>query len=347
MQKTIILKEDRYLDHVTQPGHPECSERLRAIYARLKDEDVKDCFEEVQPEQVSIAEISMNHSSEYIETIKATDGRSFVSLDPDTTTSSGSWKASILAAGAVITGIDMIMDGKADNGFALVRPPGHHAEKSRAMGFCLFNNIAIGAKHLLKNHHLKRILIIDWDIHHGNGTQNSFYSSPEVLYFSTHQYPYFPGTGAFNETGIEDGAGFNVNVPLGGGQGDGDFLKIFSELLLPIAEQYRPEFILVSAGYDIYRHDPLGTMDVTPEGFFSMALFLKQMARKLCNGKILMTLEGGYNIEGIAESVMQTVKALSEEGCVSPAVACSSGKETDTIVDKARQVHSAYWPVLK
>ncbi len=347
MKRTIVLKDDRFLDHVTRPGHPECPERLSAIYERLKEEDIRGCFAEVQPEEASIDEISMNHSPEYIETIKATDGRSFVSLDPDTTTSSGSWKASILAAGAVITGVDMIMDGKADNGFALVRPPGHHAEESKAMGFCLFNNIAIGARYLLKNHHLKRILIIDWDIHHGNGTQNSFYSSPEVLYFSTHQYPYFPGSGAFNENGIEDGAGFNVNVPLGGGQGDGDFLKIFRELLLPIAEQYRPEFILVSAGYDIYQHDPLGTMDVTPEGFLSMALFLKQMAAKLCDCRILMTLEGGYHIRGIAECVKQTVKALAEDGIVEPAVGRSSGMEIDMIVDKAKQVHSVYWPVLK
>jgi acetoin utilization deacetylase AcuC-like enzyme len=311
MTKTIVIKDRRYIDHVTSAGHPESPRRLEAIYKKIEDNDIRDKFEEVEPREATKEEISFNHSIEYIEKIEKTAGKNFVSLDPDTNTSAGSWQAAILAAGAVLTGIDMIIEGKADNGFALVRPPGHHAEASRAMGFCLFNNIAIGAHYLLKKHGLERVLIVDWDIHHGNGTQNSFYDSPEVLYFSTHQFPYYPGTGSSGETGVKEGKGFTVNVPLSGGQGDEDYVKIFNEILLPAAQEYKPQFILVSAGYDIYHLDPLGTMNVTPNGFNLMTGILKSLAEKQCQGKILFSLEGGYHVEGTAESVKYSLLSLA------------------------------------
>jgi acetoin utilization deacetylase AcuC-like enzyme len=311
MTQTIVIKDRRYIDHVTSAGHPESPRRLEAIYKKIEDNDIRDKFEEVEPREATKEEISFNHSIEYIEKIEKTAGKNFVSLDPDTNTSAGSWQAAILAAGAVLTGIDMIIEGKADNGFALVRPPGHHAEASRAMGFCLFNNIAIGAHYLLKKHGLERVLIVDWDIHHGNGTQNSFYDSPEVLYFSTHQFPYYPGTGSSGETGVKEGKGFTVNVPLSGGQGDEDYVKIFNEILLPAAQEYKPQFILVSAGYDIYHLDPLGTMNVTPNGFNLMTGILKSLAEKQCQGKILFSLEGGYHVEGTAESVKHSLLSLA------------------------------------
>ncbi len=311
MSKTIILKDDRCIDHLTTPGHPESPQRLKSIYGMLKGDDIKDCFEEIEPRSATKDEIGWNHASEYIEMIEKTRGKSFTSLDGDTNTSAGSWEAAGLAVGTVLDGIDVIMEGKADNGFALVRPPGHHAESSRAMGFCLFNNIAVGAHYLLKKHGLKKVFIIDWDIHHGNGTQNSFYNRSDVFYFSTHQYPYYPGTGAADETGAGEGLGYTLNVPLSGGQGDDEYLKIFEDILGPAISQFGPEFILVSAGYDTYLSDPLGTMKVTENGFYRMTEFLKKAASEECNDRLFLALEGGYHIEGIAESVKQTIFALS------------------------------------
>jgi len=311
MSKTIILKDERCIDHITTPGHPESPQRLKSIYSMLKDDDIKDCFEEVEPRSATKGEIGWNHSSEYIDMIEKTAGRSFTRLDGDTNTSAGSWEASQLAVGAVLDGIDMIMAGKAENGFALVRPPGHHAEFSRAMGFCIFNNIAIGANYLLKKHGLKKVFIVDWDIHHGNGTQNAFYNRSDVFYFSTHQYPYYPGTGAADEKGSGEGLGYTLNVPLSGGQGDDDYLNIFEEILGPEIKKFSPEFILVSAGYDTYFRDPLGTMKVTEKGFYRMTEFLKKAASAECNGRLFLALEGGYHIEGITESVKQTIFSLS------------------------------------
>ncbi len=353
MSKTLVLKDERCLNHITRSGHPESPKRLEAIYEKLKDDDIRGKFSEIKPRVATKEEISLNHSMEYIEKIENTAGKHFINLDPDTNTSEGSWQASILAAGAVMTGIDKILDKSANNGFAIIRPPGHHAEMSRAMGFCLFNNIAIGARYLIENHGLKRILIVDWDIHHGNGTQNSFYNSPEVLYFSTHQFPYFPGTGRFEETGEKDGKGYTVNVPLSGGQGDGDFLRILREILQPVAEEYNPQFILVSAGYDTYQHDPLGTMNVTPEGFFLMTKFLKHLAEKQCDGRLLLSLEGGYHVEGIAESVKCTLRGLSdEETDISSDMESReedrvSDSNIESTIEKVRKIHSENWLGLK
>ena len=311
MSKTIILKDEKCIDHLTTPGHPESPQRLRSIYAMLDGDDMKGCFDILRPRKAEKEELAWNHSADYIDAIEKTSGRSQISLDADTNTSSGSWEAALLATGAVLDGIDSIMGKKADNGFAIVRPPGHHAEVSRAMGFCLFNNIAVGAHYLLKKHALKKVFIVDWDIHHGNGTQNSFYQSPEVFYLSTHQYPYYPGTGAVVEKGSGNGRGATLNIPLSGGQGDDDFMKIFNDVVGPAIADFGPEFILVSAGYDIYCRDPLGTMKVTEKGFFRMTEFLKKAAAKACDGRLLLTLEGGYHITGITESVKQTILALS------------------------------------
>ncbi len=185
------------------------------------------------------------------------------------------------------------------------------------MGFCLFNNIAIGAHYLIQKYQLERILIVDWDLHHGNGTQKSFYTSPQVLYVSTHQYPYYPGTGSVEEIGEGKGAGYTVNIPLQGGQGDADYLTIFHEIILPIAEEYQPQFVLISAGFDPYYRDPLGAMQVTPEGFSAMTQLLMECAEKYCRKRLLITLEGGYHLEGITESAKKTLLALIEEPGIS------------------------------
>ncbi|MBN2108402.1 MAG: histone deacetylase [Deltaproteobacteria bacterium] len=353
MGRTVVLKDTCFLGHVTQHGHPESPERLEAIYAMLQNADMAGCVEEISPRRAAKAEIALNHSPAYIDRIAATAGRPPLSLDPDTGTSEGSWNAAAHAVGAVLDGIDRILSGAADNAFALVRPPGHHAEYSQAMGFCLFNNIAIGARYLLEKHNMQRVLIFDWDIHHGNGTQHSFYANPQVLYVSTHQYPYYPGTGAFEETGDNAGRGFTVNVPLSGGQGDSDYACILREILVPLALEYQPEFVLVSAGFDIYQHDPLGTMEVTPQGFYAMTDIIRELADTVCGGRLLLVLEGGYHVLGIAEAVKQTLRALSST-CGSPVKKpVCSGEDarilpaTRASMDKVKKLHSAAWKVFR
>ena len=209
------------------------------------------------------------------------------------------------------------MKKEAGVSFALVRPPGHHAENSHAMGFCLFNNVAIAAKYLQKEYGLKKILVVDWDLHHGNGTQHSFYDDASVLYFSTHQYPYYPGTGDFTETGTRAGEGFTVNVPIPGGCGDNEYVYAFEKILVPVTEQFAPDFIIVSCGFDAYVHDPLGGMNVTENGFLKMFQMVHELSRKLCSSRLVLALEGGYHLKGLG-SIMTTLVA-----------SCVSEKESD------------------
>jgi acetoin utilization deacetylase AcuC-like enzyme len=351
MSATIVFRDERCIDHVTPAGHPECPQRLISIYGMLDAQASGAGYEFRTPREATPEELALNHALSYIDAIKATAGRQSVRLDPDTSTSAGSWTAARLAAGAVLDGCDMLMSGRAANAMALVRPPGHHAEHDRAMGFCLFNNVAVGARYLLKNHGLERVMIFDWDIHHGNGTQNAFYSMPEVLYVSAHQYPYYPGTGALHETGSGAGTGYTVNIPLAGGQGDADYLLLLEQVLVPLARAYKPQLIIVSAGYDTYVNDPLGTMDVTPIGFGTMTSRLKQLAEELCQGRLLLALEGGYHLDGIAQSIQHTLNALAGHNAqlydgntgVQPASQASVGR----VIAEVRKVHAQTWPVFK
>jgi acetoin utilization deacetylase AcuC-like enzyme len=309
---TGIVKDWRYLEHDMGAFHVESPRRLEIIYKMLEAEITFPLLE-IEPRPATGEEIQMIHSPSYVNLIKDTSGKERVSLDPDTSTSARSYEVSLLAAGGLLKATDLAMEGKIQNGFALVRPPGHHAEASRAMGFCLFNNIAIAAEYLIEKHAIKRILIVDWDLHHGNGTQHSFYDRDDVLYFSTHQFPHYPGTGYWNETGQGKGEGFTVNVPLRAGKGDQDYLFIFKKILSPIAAEYKPEFILVSAGFDIYRGDPLGGMEVTEAGFGALTSELLSFAHDSSQERILFTLEGGYDPQGLREGVKHVLLHLSGE----------------------------------
>ena len=250
------------------------------------------------------------HSADYISRIerKAQAGGGW--LDADTVMSPASFQTALYAAGGVVKASKLVMGREIDNAFALVRPPGHHARQRNAMGFCLFNNIAIAAKHLMKEYQLERIIIVDFDVHHGNGTQETFYSDPGVLYFSTHQFPFYPGTGGIEDTGVGEGKGANVNVPLPAGCGDEEYLTVFQDVLVPLARRYNPQFVLVSAGYDAHWKDPLSMMQVTVTGFARMAGILNELAAELCQGRLVFTLEGGYNTEALAYSVKATLEAL-------------------------------------
>jgi acetoin utilization deacetylase AcuC-like enzyme len=310
MPKTGIVKDERYLGHDTGPSHVENPQRLVHIHQALAD--MGDLFTEIPARLATHAEIATIHDSAYIDRIAATAGKGTHQLDPDTVTSAKTYEAACLAAGGVMAAIDAVMGGL-PNAFALVRPPGHHAERDRAMGFCIFNNVAIGAQHARLAHGLERILIVDWDLHHGNGTQHAFYTDPRVLYFSTHQYPYYPGTGHYTEIGEGAGRGYTVNCPLSPGCGDADYANIFRHILLPIALAYRPQLILVSAGFDIYHADPLGGMGVTEQGFARLTDILMELAQQVCAGRLVITLEGGYNVHGQALAVREVIRQMAGE----------------------------------
>lgn len=303
MIDTAIVRDQRYLKHYTGEYHPENYHRLEAIYKMLDEDDMRDKFKLVAPRVATREELEWVHTSRYVDQIAATYGKEYTVLDPDTSTSSESWEVARLAVGGLLNLVDGVMNGDIKNGFAIIRPPGHHAEANRGMGFCIFNNVAIAAKYAQKRYNLNKILILDWDLHHGNGTQNTFYDDSSVLYFSTHQFPYYPGSGAMGEVGKGKGEGFTVNVPLPDGQGDSEYIQIFNELLYPIVDEFRPQLILVSAGFDIYFQDPLGGMRVTPDGFYQMTKIIMEIAEKYSQGKLIMALEGGYNLTGLRDSV--------------------------------------------
>jgi acetoin utilization deacetylase AcuC-like enzyme len=345
--KTAVVKDPVYLQHKNGDYHPESHHRLEVVYEMLRENELQGKFSVLAPRPATRAELELNHSPDYIDQVAATAGRDFTSLDPDTSTSPRSWEAAQMAAGGVLEAIDRVMQGEFENCFALVRPPGHHAEKGWGKGFCLFNNIAVGAHYALKQYQLERILIVDWDLHHGNGTQHSFYSDPRVLFFSTHQYPYYPGSGSVAEAGEGRGEGFTVNVPLSGGQGDGDFLEIYRVLLKPLALEFKPQLVLVSAGFDIYFDDPLGGMEVTPEGFAALTSFIMDLAHSSCEGKMVLSLEGGYHLDGLRKSVKATILQLAGDPLQQRKEAGDHvADSTRKIIEAVRRVQKGYWKCL-
>ncbi len=339
-----IVRNEIYLEHVTDSYHPENPERLKFIYSMLDTIDGRSIVY-VAPRMATHDEVALVHDLSYIESIASTKGKER-RLDPDTTASPRTYEASCMAAGGVLELADKLVAGTVDSGFALVRPPGHHAERNRAMGFCIFNNIAIGARYLEKKHKLSRILIVDFDLHHGNGTQHSFYKDSTVLYFSTHQYPYYPGTGWYEEVGEGQGKGYTVNVPLSYGMGDGDYSYIFEELLTPLADCFKPEIVLVSAGFDTYYHDPLGGMKVTEEGFAAMTRVLLNIAHQHCGGKTLFALEGGYDLSGLASSVQAVITEMKEAYAEVADKGMSPSAGVVQTVAKVKQTLEPYWGKL-
>jgi acetoin utilization deacetylase AcuC-like enzyme len=341
---TGIVKDWRYLEHNMGSGHPESPERLRAIYEMIEKEKAFSSYTMIEPRPASEEEVELIHTKSYFKQIKETAGRERVYLDPDTSTSPRSYEIALLAAGGVLKAAAMIMEKKVGNGFALVRPPGHHAEADQARGFCIFNNVAITAQYLIKAHGLKRVLIVDWDLHHGNGTQHAFYARNDILYFSTHQFPHYPGTGHWSEVGTGPGEGFTVNVPLAPGKTDQDYLFIFDRLLRPIAQAYKPEFILVSAGFDIFAGDPLGGMEGSVEGFGALAAAVQKMASTTAGGRLLGALEGGYNLFGLRDGVRQVLRVLGGQEkppALQPKISASAERELAPVF----QAQKKYWPV--
>jgi acetoin utilization deacetylase AcuC-like enzyme len=340
-----IVKDSLFLEHVIDSYHPENPERLASVYAMLSSIDDQGIVY-TQPRAATHAEIALIHDPRYIETIAGTAGKNHTRLDPDTATSPRSYEAACVASGGVLELADMLFASKIESGFALVRPPGHHAEHNRAMGFCIFNNIAIGARYLEEKYGLSRVLIVDFDLHHGNGTQHSFYKDPTVLYFSAHQYPYYPGTGAIEEIGEGPGKGFTVNVPFSYGLGDDDYIFAFQEILVPLCEGFKPEIVLVSAGFDAYYNDPLGGMVVTEHGYAAMTGLLTGIADRFAAGKSLFALEGGYDIKGLTSAVKAVILELKGEGMPATLKDPSPSGEAVRVVKRVKEVLEPYWGKL-
>jgi acetoin utilization deacetylase AcuC-like enzyme len=344
VRKTGVHIDELYLRHVMPPGHPERGDRIRRLLDHRPLFELAGVLRVKAGRAATDEELARVHDREYIERIASTAGKPNVMLDPDTHTSEFSYDTALHAAGGVVEMIDSVMSGNVDNGVVLVRPPGHHAEAGRAMGFCLFNNIAIGARHLTELHRLDRVLIVDWDVHHGNGTQRSFYDDRRVLYLSIHRHPYYPGTGSMHESGHGDGEGFTVNIPLPAGCGDAEYLAAFHEIVHPVAMQYRPQFVLVSAGFDAHGNDPLGGMRVTESGYAAMTSILMGAARDCSEGKIVAVLEGGYDLEALASSVEAMVGVMcGAESAFEGADDKPGGTPPIDSLLPIRQIHSEHW----
>ena len=348
MLRTGIVRDPRCLDHKTGKGHPERRARLEKIYAMLDRPDMRGRFVPLRPRMARPKEILLVHSPEYLARLAATASRDHCALTPDTHTSRGSFAAARAAAGGVIEAVTRVVAGDLDNAFALVRPPGHHAEKNRAMGYCLLNNVAIAAMTARKHLGLGRVLIADWDVHHGNGTHHCFETDPTVLFFSTHQFPHYPGTGLYTETGRGAGEGYSINLPLPKGYGDSEMVALYETLLRPIAIEFAPDLILVSVGFDIHADDRMGGMQVTAAGFAGLTRSLMEIARDCCGGRLVLCLEGGYALDALTESVRAVLCELTETtvSSVADLVAGAAHRKIDFALARSFHVHQQYWRCL-
>lgn len=307
-----LVYDPRFLEH-DQPFHPENSQRLKAIINGLEEVGIWD--KAVKLESTPLAEglLFRIHEPRYVDFIRKFAKSGGGMLDINTYLNSRSYQVALLAAGGAVQASEAVLSGQIKQAFALVRPPGHHAFPSLAGGFCLFNNIALAAEHAIHNFGLERVLIVDFDVHHGNGTQDIFYSRGDVLYFSAHQYPLFPGTGHWKEIGEGPGEGFTINIPLPAGIGDQGYARAFAEILTPAAERYRPQLILVSAGYDAHWRDPLAEMRLSTIGYARLIQMLLDLAEEHCDGKMVLVLEGGYDLPALSSSVAATCAILLGE----------------------------------
>lgn len=343
MRKTMLVVDRRYMKHFAGQVHPERPARIAAMI-EMAEGLKRSALTYSAPREASIDELALCHSQEYVARVAHTATCERTDFDPDTHASAETWVAARLAAGGVLTAVEAVLDGEVENAFAMVRPPGHHALPGRAMGFCFFNNVAIAASWLVKVRGIRRVLILDWDVHHGNGTQDIFYEVPEVLYMSTHQYPFYPGTGWLDEIGSGSGAGFTVNAPMPATFGDDEYLQVFDQLLLPIAHQFKPEFVLISAGFDAHFRDPLGGMRITDDGFLAMTRRLQRLADECCDGKMVAALEGGYDLRALAECGRTIVDELGRDGN-EQVLAPKASQRAQPIIQRAQYFLQDYWQI--
>lgn len=338
----LLVRARRFREHVPEGSHPECPERLDAIDRAL--EPIAGELREVELRPASDEEILRAHARAHLDSLLAIAGRN-ARIDADTYSSPLSLEIARLAAGSLIDASLAVARGEAPSAFAALRPPGHHAERNRAMGFCLLNHVAIAAHALRREAGLERIAIVDWDVHHGNGTQQLFDEDPDTLYVSTHQYPFYPGTGALEEIGLGRAAGSTVNLPLPSGCGDAEYGQVFDDVIVPVLREFRPELILVSAGFDAHERDPLASMKVSTRAYGLFAARLRIVAEETCRGRLVVALEGGYALDALGASVAEVVTTLlaprAPAGRFPPPT--PSGRK---LVARLTQAHASNWPSL-
>ena len=308
---TAFVYHPQFLEHQTGWKHPENRRRLTAILERLEAAGLLPRLLRLEPQEAPLAAITRIHDPAYVDALAAQCARGeLFSPDADTVASPGTYRAAVLAAGAALTAVDAVMDGRVANAFCAVRPPGHHAERNQAMGFCFFNNVAIGVRYAQERHGLSRIAVIDWDVHHGNGTEHAFAEDASVFYVSLHQFPLYPGSGRRSDRGRGAGAGYTLNIPLAQGSTLTDYLHAFRDDIHPAMAAFKPEFVFVSAGFDAHRSDPLAAMDLTEEGFAALTDEVLGMARSYAQGRLVSVLEGGYHLTALAASVEAHLRRL-------------------------------------
>ena len=338
-----IFTSDRFADHLTPPGHPERVERaevMQHVVAQWR----KRGGAVHEPRPAPTEQLARIHEADHISLVRETAGRA-VALDPDTFTSPDTYEVACLAAGAACQAVDHVLDGDGRKAIAVVRPPGHHAERGKAMGFCFFNNIAVAAAHA-RARGLSRVAIVDYDVHHGNGTQWSFYDDPSVLFISSHQYPYYPGTGAAGDVGKDRGVGFTVNLPLEVGATDADYELVYQRVALPVLRQFKPELVLVSAGFDAHHRDPLAGMRVTTEQFGRLTALIVRAADDVCRGRVVAITEGGYDLHALAASLDVAIHVLAGESSLDDFPAPKDTASRGEACAKAVTPHVAkYWQI--
>ncbi len=357
MSKLILIRDRSFQDHLTPQIHPESPKRLAGIDKVLTESGELDKLTQSAPRLASEDEIALVHNASHVEALlakteTAKSTNKIVPIDNDTFISAGSYDIARLAAGAGLVAVDSLDKSDTTSAFVAVRPPGHHALAQKAMGFCLFNNIAIAARHAEKAKGLQRILIIDWDVHHGNGTQDLFYKDPGICFVSFHQYPCWPpGSGWYTDDGEGEGKGYNINIPLPAGTGDRGYLEAWDTILAPIAMEYKPQLILVSAGYDAHQADPLADQRLSTAGFANLSLRLDDLATK-CQAKVACFLEGGYNVDALSHSVLATIQVLNGDPVLD---ASATGELTgdknpaavDERVSELKTHFAKYWKNLR
>ena len=343
--RLLLVRDPRFRDHTPDGHHPERPERLDAIDAALGDlETLSNRLGELEPREADDEELLRAHSKRHLDALRRVDGQR-AQLDADTYTSPRSVEVARLAAGATIDLARSIARGDAPSGFALVRPPGHHAESGRSMGFCLVNQLAVAAR-ALQADGVERIAIVDWDVHHGNGTQEIFEGERDVLYLSLHQFPWYPGTGAVDEHGTGPGEGATVNLPLPAGCGDAEYGAVLDAVAVPVLREFAPEIVLVSAGFDAHARDPLGSMQLSSAAFARFAAEIRALAEETCGGRLMLALEGGYDLEALGEAATAVIETLAEPenpGFVHP----SGTKASRRLVETHREAHARSWPSLR
>ena len=311
--KTALIHHPIFEKHNTGIGHPETPLRYDVVMKALRgDKKLWENLNEITPEKASKGLIQAAHTPQHFKLVESAFAEGLDRLDADTTISMQSFDASLFAAGGAVSGVDAVMTGEADNAFVVARPPGHHATAERPMGFCLFNNVAVAAKYAQNKYkEIERVAIVDWDVHHGNGTQGIFYTDPSVYFFSMHQYPWYPGTGSRGETGHSRGLGATLNIPVKASTQAAEQKRMFETAIEDIATNFRPDLIMISAGFDAHLTDPLGQLKLEDRDYVSMTRTIKQWAAEVCQGRVVSCLEGGYNLDTLGETVRSHVKELA------------------------------------